>query len=118
MNQRYKTVSTPYGTVDQATLEKLRSEYATGQLIQLVDLLDAICARLAEPDGIRADLLRLHAMAHTVINGAALTVVPDETSVWEMAEELVTEFKDWMELLSVAVDRLTPLEELVPRNFD
>lgn len=110
------TVSTPYGMVDKTVLEKLRNDYPTGQLLQLVDLIDAISARLVDPDGVRADLLRLHAMAHTVINGAALTVAPDETNVWEMADELATEFKDWIELLSRAVDRLTPLAELVPKE--
>lgn len=115
MDNSFTTVSTPYGTVDQAALENLRRTYATGQLLQLIDLLDAVRTRLAEPDGVRTDLLRLHAMAHTVVNGAALTAASDETSVWEMADELATEFKDWIELLSVAVDRLTPLADLVPK---
>lgn len=115
MDSLFTMASTPYGPVDWATLENLRGTYATGQLLQLIDLLDAIRARLVEPDGVRTDLLRLHAMAHTVINGAALTVAPDETSVWEMADELTTEFQEWMDLFSAIVNRLTPLADLVPK---
>ncbi|MAZ10966.1 MAG: transposase [Sutterellaceae bacterium] len=102
--------------VDKAVLENLRDGYSSDQILQLVDVIDAIRARLADPDGVRADLLRLHAMAHTVINGATLTVAPNETDVWEMADEMATEFKDWIALLSHAVDRLTPLAELVPKE--
>lgn len=116
MKHLLTTVSTPYGMVDQAVLENLRNGYSSGQILQLVDVIDAIRARLADPDGVRADLLRLHAMAHTVINGAALTVAPNETAVWEMADELTTEFRDWIELFARAVDRLTPLAELVPKE--
>lgn len=40
--------STPYGMVDKTVLEKLRNDYPTGQLLQLVDLIDAIGARLVD----------------------------------------------------------------------
>ncbi|MDQ9172310.1 hypothetical protein Q8A64_18035 [Oxalobacteraceae bacterium R-40] len=47
-----------------------------------------------------ADLLRLHAMAHAILHGAALTVAPNETAVWELADELATEFRDWIALFA------------------
>lgn len=116
MSRLSATTTTPYGTVDKEALEILRADYATGQLLQLVDVIDAIRARLDDPDGVRADLLRLHAMAHTIVNGAALTVAPNETSVWEMADELTTEFRDWIDLFTRAADCLAPLVELVPKE--
>ncbi len=116
MNRLLPTVSTPYGMVDKAALENLRDDYSTGQLLQLVDVIDAVRARMSDPDGVRADLLRLHAMAHTILHGAALTVAPNETAVWELADELATEFRDWITLFARAVDRLAPLAELVPNE--
>lgn len=112
MNRLLPTVSTPYGMVDKAVLENLRDDYSTGQLLQLVDFIDPLRARISNPDSVRADLLRLHAMAHTILHGAALTVAPNETAVWELA----TEFQDWIALFARAVDRPAPLAELVPNE--
>ncbi|HEY0846797.1 MAG TPA: Tn3 family transposase post-transcriptional regulator TnpC [Noviherbaspirillum sp.] len=109
-----KTTSTPYGTVDQSMLQELQAGYDTNGILQAVDRIDMCRARLCEPDGIRDDLLRLHAMAHTVVNGARLTVAADETGIWEMADELIAEFGDMVELFRATIDQLAPLARLVP----
>jgi hypothetical protein len=53
-------------------------------------------------------------MSHTVINGARLAVPPQETALWEAAEELVSEFSDFSRLFSEFSERLRPLSELMP----
>jgi hypothetical protein len=53
-------------------------------------------------------------MAHVVINGARLTVAPDETDLWEMADELISEFSDFIDVLQSTVRQLEPLAKLMP----
>lgn len=79
-----------------------------------VGTIDACRAPLCDPGCIRNDLLRLHAMAHAVVNDARLTVATDETGIWKMADELVAEFSDVIEVLRAAVVQLEPLTKLVP----
>lgn len=117
MNDAMKdTIPTAYGTVDRTVLEKLRDTYDTNAVLRIVDSLEPGQVRFGDPDGVRADLLRLHAIAHTVINGAPLTVLRDETDIWEMADELITELKDFMEVLNIAIAQLQPLADLVPES--
>lgn len=60
------------------------------------------------------DLLRLHAMAHTVINEAPLTSVPDEESIGEIASSIAEEFRDWQQSVQLAIVQLDQIAELVP----
>ncbi|WP_211454327.1 Tn3 family transposase post-transcriptional regulator TnpC [Collimonas antrihumi] len=113
-----KTVNTPYGTVNANTLHTLEDSYDTAGLLRMVDQLDAIRARLGGIDGARDDLLRLHAMAHTVVNGARLVVPNDGTSIWEAADELVSEFKDWSRAFAGFARQLEPLAALTPQDGD
>jgi hypothetical protein len=113
-----KTINTPYGTVDANILHMLEDSYDTAGLLRMVEQLDAIRTRLDGIDGARDDLLRLHAMAHTVINGARLVVPNDETSIWEAADELVSEFKDWSRAFAGFARQLEPLVGLIPREGD
>ena len=69
-----KEIRTPYGPVRETALEELQSCFDTRQLLAAVDQGDRFCAQWREE--LRDDLLALHAMAHTVINGAPLTVPP------------------------------------------
>jgi len=40
---------------------------------------------MGDPEGLRADRLRLHAIAHTLVNGAPLTINADDQSIWQLA---------------------------------
>lgn len=52
----------------------------------------------------------------TILHGAALTVAPNDTAVWELAYELAAAFRDWIALFARAVDRLALLAELMPNE--
>jgi hypothetical protein len=45
----------------------------------MVDQLDDMVDQLRSEDGLRDELLRLHGMAHTVINGAGISVPTGRT---------------------------------------
>jgi hypothetical protein len=108
------TVTTPYGVVDQTALSELQAGYDTNGILRIVDTIDACRVRLCDPEGIRDDLLRLHSMAHSIVNGARLSAVPDETGIWEMADELRSEFSDLIKLLQASIQQLEPLANLAP----
>lgn len=109
---------TPYGDVDAHQLEVLRETFDTTNLLTLVDGLDRWRARLAPAGGIRDDLLRLHGMAHTVINGASLMQPSDDVDLWEEAEDLANELRELAEGFLLAAEQIQPLADLKPRHED
>ena len=78
-----KTVETPYGAVDEKTLEKLQHRFDTRRLLDAVDAIDLIRYRI---EGLRQDLLDLHGMAAEVINEDGLSRAAREEPIWELAE--------------------------------
>ena len=104
---------TPYGTVRTDPLEKLQGSFDTQQLLNAVDQLDRL-GELVTTSGFRDDLLRLHGMAHTVINGAAITVPAGGEAIWELAVSLSMELEEIVEDLTNTVDLLTRLAGLAP----
>lgn len=106
---------TPYGTVDADALLELHETFNTMAILRAVDQLDAIRARCA-PEGLRDDLLRLHAMAHTVINGAGLSYPTDGPTLVEQADAVIEELDDWVRMLKQTVKALQPLESLRPKD--
>ncbi|MFP4896709.1 Tn3 family transposase post-transcriptional regulator TnpC [Paraburkholderia sp. EG304] len=104
-------IETPYGIVDANALQSLQHRYDTTVIQQAVDLFDTIRAR-CEPDGLRDDLLRLHGMAHTVINGAGLAVPTDDLTLVEQTDCILDELEDWQLVLDRMVLALRPLQDL------
>jgi hypothetical protein len=49
---------------------------------------------LCEPDGMRMELLNLHSMAHTIINGDTTMNAPKGSCIWETAQELELEIAE------------------------
>ncbi|WP_186426159.1 Tn3 family transposase post-transcriptional regulator TnpC [Cupriavidus metallidurans] len=107
---------TPYGRVDTGALQALQKSFDTTTIMRVVDQLDAIRSRCSDPAGIRDDLLRLHGMAHTVINGASLSYATTGPTLVEQTESVIEELDDWILLLKRALQTLRQLETLRPER--
>ena len=73
MSDPETTALTAYGRLDKAALTRLQSTYDTSKLLRAVEQLDRIVGNARGQDGLRDVLLRLHGMAHVVVNGAGLS---------------------------------------------
>ena len=109
-----KNCDTNYGTLNSKKLEELQQNFDTTKILAAVDTIDEIRDRICEPDGIRQDLLDLHSMAHTIINGDSTINVPRGTRIWEVAQELELEIDEFATKLSEIANLLAKLGELVP----
>ena len=81
----------------------------------LVERLAPIAQRFEKTGGVRDELLRLHRMAHTVINGAN----PSESSaddLWEVAAALIDEFRQMSDHCLEIAAALQPLADLEPHH--
>lgn len=116
MSETRNTVPTAYGRVDERALRGLQDTYDTSGLLRMVDELDTILAEAREEDGLRDMLLRLHGMAHTVINGAGISVPTGEDTLPELAFDTMAEVQRMAVVLRTWLQRLEPLERLTPRD--
>lgn len=64
----------------------------------------------------RLELLMLHEMAHTIINGDSTMNAPRGTCIWEVAQELELEIADEATKLDEIAYILGKLGELVPEE--
>jgi len=64
----------------------------------------------------RLELLMLHSMAHTIINGDSTMNAPRGTCIWEVAQELELEIADFATKLDEIAYILGKLGELVPEE--
>jgi hypothetical protein len=114
MTARPATTMTCFGDVDTAALERLESSYDTTRLLAAVGIVDRIRAQLHNPEGLRDDLLEIHSMAHSVLNGGLSVPSRHEGTLPEQVQDaldLIDEFV--MELTQVRAV-LEPLEALYP----
>lgn len=106
------TVTTAYGRLDKAALVEVQNTYDTSTLLRIVDQLDVILVAAADRDGLREKLLRLHSMAHTVINGAGMSVATDRETLPELAEEVISEAQTIIATMQKLIMQVEPLERL------
>src|SRR3546814_5008872 len=99
----------PLGGVDAIGLQQLRTTFDTTQLLRAVDDLDTICALVADPDELRTDLLRLHGMAHALINGGAISTTSVDETIAELAVDIEAELGDMSALPLAIRQRIRPL---------
>ena len=108
---------TRYGLVNGKVLDELYQSFDTMRILEAVDIIDEIRYRICEPDQMRQDLLKLHGMAHTLINGAEMTVSADaDSSIWELADDLDMEIFEWVPKLERVIETLQELIRLAPEE--
>src|SRR3546814_15502275 len=108
----------PLGGVDAIGLQQLRTTFDTTQLLRAVDDLDTICALVADPDELRTDLLRLHGMAHALINGGAISTTSVDETIAEWAVDTEADLADMSAFLLAIRQRIRPILALIRVNGD
>lgn len=114
MSMSRETVDTAYGRVDDTNLQKVRGCYDTHTLLSAVDELDGLVSDARSEDGLRDRLLSLHAMAHTVVNGASMVVPGGNASLPESAAEVLMQLHDTVSILQKWIRWIEPLKDLRP----
>lgn len=105
---------TPYGEVDAAALEALRDSFDTSYILRLVDLLDACLAELGGIAAVRDELLKLHAMALTLVEGTAPSMPTENACIWADAESVQLDLEALVSWVRSAQIGIAPLVGLAP----
>jgi hypothetical protein len=113
-----KNVKTIGGVVNAKVLEELQEEFDTTQILDAVDTIDEIRYRICDPEGMRDDLLRLHGLAHALINGDYSNVSEEDGPIWELADDLEDQISDWIDKLRNLTGMLDQLVSLMPDEGD
>ncbi|KND57945.1 2-methylthioadenine synthetase [Candidatus Burkholderia verschuerenii] len=114
MNARLTVTTTVFGDVDTAALTKFEQHYDTTTLLNGVDVLDRLRVRLHDPEGLRDDLLAIHGMAHTILNGASIVTSGREGTFVEQVLDALDLIDDYLIELQRIRTVLEPLEALYP----
>ncbi|HJV74700.1 MAG TPA: Tn3 family transposase post-transcriptional regulator TnpC [Noviherbaspirillum sp.] len=116
MSDARKTIITAYGRLDEIALQEAQHSYDTSTLLRIVDDLDKMLLTVEGRDGLRDRVLRLHGMAHSVINGAGLSVSTNAESLPELAGEIIEEAQEVITKLQRWIAQIEPLAQLSVRN--
>jgi hypothetical protein len=103
---------TAFGPVNAAALDCLLESFETQSLLDAVDQVDRLAGWIE--DSFRKDLLRLHGMAHTIINDAPKTIPSDKENIWELAGSLAMELEEMVRDLGASLEHLHQLAKLAP----
>ena len=114
MTARPAITTTYFGDVDAAALERLESSYDTTRLLVAVDIVNRIRPQLHDAEGLRDDLLEIHSMAHSVLNGALSVPSRREGSLPEQVLEALDLIDVFVTELTRVKTILEPLEALHP----
>lgn len=113
-----KNVKTIGGMVNAKVLEELQEDFDTTQILDAVDTIDEIRYRICDPEGMRDDLLRLHGLAHALINGDHSNASEEDGPIWQLADELEEQISDWIDKLRNLTGMLDQLVSLMPDEGD
>ena len=105
-------IQTPYGMVRLRALEALQSSFDTTALLKTVEDIDRFSIEWKQE--LRDDMLRVHAMAHTVINEAPLSCPPGDETLGEMAVSIAEELQDYGKILQSVIGLLKQIASLAP----
>jgi hypothetical protein len=115
MSKSRETIETAYVLLDNTNLQKVRDGYDTRDLLSTIDELDELVRETRGEDGLRDMLLRLHAMAHTVVNGAPMAVSGGgHDSLPELATDVKMQLREAVLLFQKWIRRIEPLESPIP----
>jgi len=119
MTARPAITTTYFGDVDTAALARLESSYDTTRLLAAVDIVDRIRTQLHDPEGLRNDLLEIHSMAHSVLDGAPSVPSRHEGILPEQVQDALDLIDEFVMHLTRVRTILEPLEALHPDDgFD
>ena len=110
------TTSTAYGLVDSSALDEAQASFDTSMLLRMVDEIDAAASAARGVDCLREKVLRLHAMTHTVIKGAGMSVGTGAETLPELADAIVDDMRETIDWMRTWIARLEPLVKLEPRH--
>ncbi|KUY56313.1 MULTISPECIES: Tn3 family transposase post-transcriptional regulator TnpC [unclassified Burkholderia] len=114
MTARPATTTTFFGGVDTAALARLESSYDTTRLLATVDIVDRIRTQLYDPEGLRDDLLEIHSMTHSVLNGASIAPSRRRGALPERVLEALDLIDEFVDELTRVRTILEPLDALQP----
>lgn len=112
MSDTRTSLKTVHGAVDYVQFSELQQTYDTGALLRAVDEIDQLVLTMTEDGGIRESLLRLHGMLNTVLNGARLTVIADDETLPELANDLMSELQGAMTTFRQVIKLVEPITKL------
>ncbi|EPK5043032.1 Tn3 family transposase post-transcriptional regulator TnpC [Pseudomonas aeruginosa] len=107
---------TPYGEVDIAALDRMRAGFDTSQLLRLVEGLDACLSEMGGITALRDELLKLHSMALTIVEGTAPAAPTENACIWAEAESVQLGLEALATWIRSAQGFLTPLTSLEPEH--
>jgi hypothetical protein len=116
MTDTSSTTPTAYGLVDSSALDELQASFDTSMLLKMVDEIDFAASAARGENSLREMVLRLHAMSHTVINGAGMTVGTDAETLPELADAIVGDMRESITRMRAWIAKLEPLLKLEPRH--
>jgi hypothetical protein len=118
MTARPAITTTYFGNVDTAALKRLESSYDTTRVLTAVDIVDRVRTKLHDPEGLRDDLLEIHGMAHSVLNGAPSVPQRHEGTLPDRVLDALDQIDQFVAELTRVRTILEPLVALYPeQNF-
>lgn len=111
----HSTTATPYGLLDTRALEEAQQSFDTRVLLKMIEELDRFTIPARQEGGLRDQVLRLHGMAHSVINGARLST-PAGDSLPGLATDILGEVQEAIDMLQRWFRPLQALQNLTARD--
>lgn len=104
-------VHTAHGLISRSVLEELQVSFDTLALLRGVNAVDVLVRDLKSEEGVRDQLLQLHAMSSTVLYGAPLAGPPN-ASLPDAAAELMERLREAREVIDMLSQIVAPLAKL------
>ncbi len=104
-------IDTPFGRVNLAVLNALKEDFSAIDILRMVEEFDQRVQAFQEDGGLRAQLLTLHGMLHTVMDDAQVTVSSGQT-LPDLASDALDEVQECLDMFGRWTDMLSLVREL------